>query len=82
MAIKKTTIVKTATAKKSTETQKKAVANKIANPIMPPEERQKMIEREAYFIAEKKGFQGDPQAHWAEAEKKINAFLAKKKSAI
>ena len=38
-----------------------------------------MIEREAYFIAEKHGFQGDPQAHWIEAVKQIDAMLAKKK---
>ena len=54
-------------------------AKKNAAPKVCPEERQKMIEREAYFIAEKQGFQGDPQAHWAEAVKKIDAMLAKKK---
>ena len=56
-----------------------AAAKKIAAPKVSPAERQKMIEREAYFIAEKQGFQGDPQAHWAEAVKKIDAMLAKKK---
>lgn len=56
-----------------------AAAKKGAAPKVSAEERQKMIEREAYFIAEKQGFQGDPQAHWAEAVKKIDAVLAKKK---
>ena len=60
---------------------KKASAAPKTNPApkVSPEERQKMIEREAYFIAEKKGFQGDPQAHWCEAVKKIDAMLEKKK---
>jgi hypothetical protein len=56
-----------------------AAAKKSAAPKVSPEERQKMIEREAYFIAEKQGFQGDSQAHWAAAVKKIDAMLAKKK---
>ena len=73
MAIfKKTTASKAA--KKPAVAAKKSAAPKVS-----PEERQRMIEREAYFIAEKQGFQGDPQAHWAEAVKKIDAMLAKKK---
>ena len=56
-----------------------AVAKKSAAPKVSPEERQKMIEREAYFIAEKQGFQGDSHAHWVAAVKKIDAMLAKKK---
>ena len=65
---------KTTTAKKPA-----AAAKKSAVPKVSPEERQKMIEREAYFIAEKQGFQGDPHAHWLAAVKKIDAMLAKKK---
>jgi hypothetical protein len=66
-------------AKKPVAPAKKVAAPKVAAPKVSVEERQKMIEREAYFIAEKQGFQGDPQAHWAEAVKKIDAVLAKKK---
>ena len=78
MAIfKKTTAAKTA--KKPAAAAKKTAAPKVAAPKVSPEERQKMIEREAYFIAEKQGFQGDPHAHWVEAVKKVDAMLAKKK---
>jgi hypothetical protein len=40
-----------------------------------PEERKKMIELAAYYRAEKVGFTGDPQQHWAEAEKEVDAML-------
>lgn len=67
--------------KKTTASKKPVAAAKksAAAPKVSPEERQKMIEREAYFIAEKQGFQGDPQAHWAAAVKKVDAMLAKRK---
>jgi hypothetical protein len=70
---------KAATAKKIVAAPKKVTTKKTVAPRVSPEERQKMIEREAYFIAEKHGFQGDPQAHWAEAVKRIDAILAKQK---
>jgi hypothetical protein len=72
-------IITAKAAKKSIEMPKKVVAKKNDAPKVSLEERQKMIEREAYFIAEKHGFQGNPQAHWIEAVKKIDAVLAKKK---
>jgi hypothetical protein len=79
MAIfKKTTVAKAAAVKKPVTAPKKVTAKKVAAPKVSPEERQKMIEREAYFIAERQGFQGDPQAHWAEAVKRIDAILAKR----
>jgi hypothetical protein len=65
-------------AKKPVEMPKKAVVKKSEAPKVSPEERQKMIEREAYFIAEKQGFQGDPQAHWIAAAKQVDAMLAKR----
>lgn len=36
-----------------------------------PEERYRMVEMAAYFIAEKHGFQGRSDAHWAAAEREI-----------
>jgi hypothetical protein len=72
-------IFKKTTAAKATKKPAAAAKKSAAAPKVSPEERQRMIEREAYFIAEKQGFQGDPQAHWAEAVKKIDALLAKKK---
>lgn len=40
------------------------------------EERRQMIEKEAYFIAERRGFQGgNPIQDWLEAEMKIDRHL-------
>ena len=72
-------IFKKTTAAKAAKKPVAAAKKSAAAPKVSPEERQKMIEREAYFIAEKQGFQGDPHAHWVEAVKKIDAMLAKKK---
>ena len=72
-------IFKKTTAAKAAKKPAAAAKKSAAAPKVSPEERQKMIEREAYFIAEKQGFQGDPQAHWLEAVKKVDAMLAKKK---
>lgn len=50
-------------------------AKKLAKPT--PEERYRMVETAAYFIAERSGFQGDSAAHWAAAELEIAALLKK-----
>ena len=71
-------IISAKAAKKPTEMPKKATVKKSEAPKVSPEERQKMIEREAYFIAERHGFQGDPQAHWIAAVKQVDAMLAKR----
>lgn len=36
-----------------------------------PEERYRMVETAAYFIAERSGFSGDSTEHWAAAEREI-----------
>lgn len=40
-----------------------------------PEERYRMIETAAYFIAERNNFQGDPAAFWSAAESEISTLL-------
>jgi hypothetical protein len=40
-----------------------------------PEERYRMVETAAYFIAEQHGFQGRSDEHWAAAEHEIAARL-------
>ena len=40
-----------------------------------PEERYRMVETAAYFIAEQHGFQGRSDEHWAAAERAIAAKL-------
>jgi hypothetical protein len=44
--------------------------------VLPtPEERYRMVETAAYFIAEQHGFQGRSDEHWAAAERAIAAKL-------
>ncbi|MCM2280022.1 MAG: DUF2934 domain-containing protein [Oligoflexia bacterium] len=40
-----------------------------------PEVRHQMIRETAYYIAERRGFQGSPQQDWYEAEQEINRRL-------
>jgi hypothetical protein len=49
-------------------------ANK-ATAQLSPEERYRMVETAAYFIAEQHGFQGRSDEHWAAAEREIAARL-------
>jgi hypothetical protein len=76
---KASTAAKTkAPAKKAATTKAKrsTTANKAAGkPIPTPEERYRMVETAAYFIAEKHGFQGRSDEHWAAAERAIAAML-------
>jgi hypothetical protein len=41
-------------------------------------ERAKMIEINAYLLAEKNGFRGDSKLYWLQAEKDVDAKLGKK----
>jgi uncharacterized protein YkwD len=54
----------------------KAVASKSPSKGRPsPEERYRMVQTAAYFIAERNGFQGCSTDHWAAAELEIAAQL-------
>ena len=44
-------------------------------PVISPEQRYKMIEEAAYYIAERHGFNGDSAYFWSLAEAEINARL-------
>jgi len=75
---------KTAAAKPAAKkpVAKKAAAKKPAAPMSKKvvaapgaEERYKMVEVAAYYIAERNGFVGDPSAFWAEAEMQISKLL-------
>ena len=44
-------------------------------PAPSPEQRYKMIEEAAYYIAERHGFSGDSAFFWATADAEINAKL-------
>ena len=45
-------------------------------PAVSPEQRYRMIQDAAYYIAEKHGFTGDNHAFWLQAEQEIDAKLA------
>ena len=57
---------------------KSAVVSKPAAPkkaSISPEQRYKMIEETAYFIAERHGFNGDSTYFWSLAEAEVNSRL-------
>ncbi len=79
MAVKKTR--PTATARDKTPTEKKATALDVHASSgqmlsMPSQDRQRLIEEAAYYIAARRGFHGgDPVQDWIEAERQINRVL-------
>lgn len=66
---------KKAPAKKSEATMTKPADTQKAIAKPTPEERYRMVETAAYFIAERHGFQGRSEEHWAAAEREIAAKL-------
>ena len=74
---KTTTAKKAATlaAGKKTPVRKAQAEKAVAMPT--PEERYRMVETAAYFIAERHGFQGRSDEHWAAAEFEVAARLGR-----
>jgi hypothetical protein len=73
---KAATAKKAAPAAEKKATVKKASAAKSEVKARPtPEERYRMVQTAAYFIAERNGFQGYPADHWLQAELEIAAQL-------
>jgi len=62
-------------APEATPAQAKAAAAQRVTKKPTAEERRRMIEVAAYYIAERNGFRGDPAAHWAQAEAEIAGVL-------
>ncbi len=81
-AAKKTTAKKKVVAKKKSPVKKvvkkKAVAKKTVKKSVSSEQRYKMIEDAAYYLAEQSGFSGNTVDHWIRAEKLIDAQLKTK----
>lgn len=71
----KKTAPKAVAAKKPAVKAAAAVAAVSKNPAVSPEQRYKMIEEAAYYIAERHGFSGDSAYFWSLAEAEINAKL-------
>jgi len=66
-----------ATAKQAATIKTKSPAAESKATVKPtPEERYRMVETAAYFIAEQHGFQGRSDEHWAAAERAIAAKLS------
>lgn len=65
--------VKPAAKKAPVEKSKSAAKKTASTPTL--EERYRMVETAAYFIAERHGFQGGSTEHWAAAEKEIAEML-------
>jgi hypothetical protein len=57
----------------------RSAARKTAKSAVTAAERMKMVEKEAYFVAEKDGFRGDPKNYWITAETIVEARLKGKK---
>lgn len=74
---KKAPVAKVATKQVATEPREKPVRRrspsaKVSAPTKPnPEERYRMVQAAAYFIAEKEGFQGCSVEYWHRAELEI-----------
>lgn len=71
---------KPAATKAKAAAPKKAPAKKAApkKVTVSPEERYRMVEVAAYFIAERNGFSSNPADCWVAAEVEISRLLAKK----
>jgi hypothetical protein len=54
-----------------------ALPEAVAAPAIQPEERHRLIEVAAYYIAERRGFQGaSSDDDWLQAEQEIDAMIA------
>jgi hypothetical protein len=68
--VKPATKAKNSAKKAATIAKPPSTANKKASKPTP-EERYRMVQTAAYFIAEQHGFQGRSDEHWAAAERAI-----------
>lgn len=72
-SVEKTAEVTKPAAKKAAP-KAKVAKQEVAQPS--PQERYRMVETAAYYIAERSSFQGNSADHWAQAESEIAAKLA------
>lgn len=68
-----------APAEKKPAAAKRAAAKTVTPKWTPgPEERYRMVQQAAYFIAERNGFNGNPMDFWSAAEAQIATMLSGK----
>ena len=78
----KKAVAKAAPAPKKPAAKSAPKAVRAAKPVAPkapapsPEDRYRMIEQAAYFIAERHGFNGDSAYFWSLAEAEVNSRLS------
>ncbi len=76
---KKPTVAKRTKPKEPTPSARSGRVNRPLTRSVTPEERYRLIEKEAYYRAEKRGFGGGhPAQDWLEAEAYIDKLLSKK----
>jgi hypothetical protein len=64
---------KMASPKKASSKKAKPKAKAAKPKPLSPEARYRVVEFEAYLLAEADGFQGDPGSYWLQAEDKVAA---------
>ncbi|HEU4708169.1 MAG TPA: DUF2934 domain-containing protein [Methylophilaceae bacterium] len=69
------TTVKTAGAEKKTSSRGTSSRAASGKNKMSPEERYRMVEVAAYYIAERNNFSGSPVEYWSQAEAQISILL-------
>lgn len=77
-AVKKKAASKKKAPAKKVVAKKKTATKKAVKKSVGAEQRYKMIEDAAYYLAEKSGFSGNTVEHWVRAEKQIDAQLKSK----
>ncbi len=56
--------------------RRKASPKRVSTPAIRPEERHRLIEIAAYYIAERRGFHGaSPHDDWLQAEREVDAMI-------
>lgn len=62
---------------KATASKKAPAKTSAKKAKIGPEQRYKMVEVAAYYLAERNGFAGNPSDYWIEAEAQIEVMLSK-----
>ena len=57
----------------------KPVAKSVAKGAAGLEQKKRMIDEAAYYLAQKDGFRADPHSYWMEAEKQVSKQIAEGK---
>jgi hypothetical protein len=77
VAEKNVAAAKSADKKAAAPRKRRVLPKRTAIPAIRPEERRRLIEAAAYFMAERRGFQGaSPVDDWLQAEREIDALIA------